>query len=768
VTLPIPEPNKLKVFDSKSAASAPDDSTEPLGYSVVHSVSGRIRLKIESLKRDPQRVGPCLMGLIDVAGVTSVSTNNWNGSVIIEFDDQVLDQTKVLQYISRLDPSVVATAQSIDKVAARTNFIWKVINRALALLDRTLPSIVQLALGGAAFAAAAFKLPVFVTRILIAASVAPVASRALHTMINEKKFGVDALDGVAATVMVLNGKYIEAAFMTALISLGEFIREQTSRKCQKLVADLLGLSGRFAWLVKGKKRICIPADEVKVGDIVVVYPGDMIPVDGIVLSGEASIDQSKMTGEAIPVEVEKGAKVLAATVLVEGKIHLRCQATGVDTKAGMVLQTVADAPLHETKIQNYASVMADKLVLPIFLGAGICYALTNNVIRLMSMLIFDFSTGIRIAAPTAVLASMHRAGRRGILIKSGGALERLSSVNAIVFDKTGTLTTGDPKVTNVISLCDRNEAEILALAAAVEQRLHHPASRAIVKYAVHKNIDIPHRENSTHLRGMGIKARINDLDVIVGSKRLMDSERISTVLAHPTEMTVTEVGESIVYISIDGHLAGVITYSDPLRAESAAALKKLRRLGIRKMVMATGDSEATANRVANSCGITEVLARAFPEHKAELVQRLKQEGFVVAVIGDGINDSPAFAYADVAVSLHGGTEAARQSADIVLTDDDLNRLPEAIEIARGAMNLVRQNLTLAVIPNSVGLSMAAFGMVGPAGATLLNNGSAIAAALNSLRPLFLNDWSVDSSLESEPSTPLIATKASASFGRRPQ
>lgn len=355
---------------------------------------------------------------------------------------------------------------------------------------------------------------------------------------------------------------------------------------------------------------------------------------------------------------------------------------------------------------------------------------------------------------------MHRAGRRGILIKSGGALERLASVNAIVFDKTGTLTSGDPKVTNVITLCERDESEVLALAAAVEQRLHHPASRAIVKYATHRGLEIPNRESSTHLRGLGIKARVNDLSIIVGSKRLMDSEKISTVLAHSTETTATSVGESIAYVAINEKLAGVITYSDPIRSESAQALKKLRRMGIKKIVMATGDSEATANRVAHSCGITEVLARSFPEHKAELVQRLKAEGYVVAVIGDGINDSPAFAHADVAVSLHGGTEAARQSADIILTDDDLHRLPEAIEIARGAMNLVRQNLTLAVIPNSVGLTFAALGVVGPAGATLLNNGSAIAAAFNSLRPLFMNDWSADNNLESEPTVKLIANSKS--------
>lgn len=750
MSLPAPEKFKkepLPLRVSEESLEANIELTQlnsaNLVYTVVHSMPGRVRIKLEALKREPAKVSSTLMALTAKPGIESVKTNYWAGSAVIEYNLDLLDECATLQLIDKLDWA----KELVTGLPERPPFVVRLIHRVLTVLDRTLPVMIQLVLGGAAFAATALRLPTLITHGLLIASVAPIASRALHTLVDEKKLGVDALDGMAATVMILNGKIIEAAFMTALISLGEFIREQTARRCEKIVADLLGLSGRFAWLVKGKKRVCIPANEVKVGDIVVVYPGDLIPVDGTVISGAACIDQSKMTGESIPVEVEKGAQVMAATVVVEGKIHMLCEATGSDTRAGMVLHTMATAPLHETRIQNYASVLADKLVVPIFLGAGLCFALTRNVVRMMSMLIFDFSTGIRIAAPTAVLASMHRAGRRGILIKSGGALERLASVDAIVFDKTGTLTSGEPKVTKVISLDGRSEKEIVTLAAAVEQRLHHPASRAIIKYAVHHNIEIPHREHSTHLRGMGVKARIQGLDVIVGSKRLMESENIDTSAAKATEATVTKAGQSIAYVAVGNRLIAVITYCDLPRLEVNAAIKQLKRLGIRKLVMATGDSEAAANSVASACGITEIIARAFPEHKAELVTKLKEQGFTVAVIGDGINDSPALAHADVAISLHGGTEAARQSADIVLTDDDLCRLPEAIKIARSAMDLVRQNLSLAVIPNSSGLALAAFGFVGPAGATFLNNGSAIAAALNSLRPLFMNSWSTAEPVE---------------------
>ena len=224
----------------------------------------------------------------------------------------------------------------------------------------------QLVIGIAAFAAPILRAPLLVSRILIITSAAPIGCRALRTLRNERKLGIDALDGVAASLMIASGKFIEAGFMTALISLGELIREQTTRRCEKLVTDLLGMSGRSAWLVKGDKRICVPADEVKLDDIVVVYPGDMVPVDGTVLSGEASIDQSKLTGESIPVEVTTGANVFASTVAVEGKVYVRCTAVGSQTRAGLVLQCVSEAPLHETKIQNYASNLADKAVVPIF------------------------------------------------------------------------------------------------------------------------------------------------------------------------------------------------------------------------------------------------------------------------------------------------------------------------------------------------------------------------------------------------------------------
>lgn len=730
------------------------DSThekEYLKYVVVHCVPGRIRLRISNQGYDFRKVADSLRALMSIEGVTYMRVNSWCATAVLEYDPALLTERTLLQQLDLL-----SYGDEVDSITAppRLNLLEEPLVvqwiRSLAgFIERLMPPIVQVALGAAAFAASALKWPLVVTRILLAASTAPIATRAIRTLVDERKIGIDALDGAAASLMLANGKFVEAGFMTGLIALGEYIRERTARRCEKMVSDLLGLSGRSAWLIRGKKRVRIPADEVKVGETVVIYPGDMVPVDGEVLTGEADIDQSKLTGESLPVEVKAGDKVLASTVVVEGKIYVRCQASGSQTQAGLVLQCVAAAPLHETKIQNHASALADKVVVPIFIAAGICFAVTRDVRRLMSMLILDFCTGIRIAAPTAVLSSMHRAGRRGILIKSGVALEQLSKVSAIVFDKTGTLTSGEPKVEEVSRFNGHTEDQVLALAAAVEMRLHHPAARAIVKAAQQRNLVIEERTDSEFSRSMGAKAMVSEHEVIVGSRSMMESAGILIDEARDSELRATKLGESISYVAIDGKVAGLIRYRDHLRPEVTKAMKQLKRLGIKKLVMATGDTPEAAKRIATTCGITEVISRALPQDKAELVKRLKSEGHTVAVIGDGINDSPALAYADVAISLHGATDAARHGAAVVLTDDNLERLPEAVRIARSAMALVQQNLAMAVVPNSAGFAMAALGMLGPAGATVLNNGAAMAAAVNSMRPLYSDSWSKAEPVETQ-------------------
>jgi heavy metal translocating P-type ATPase len=731
------EPSQSDLPDSQQS------EVQAFDLYLVNEMPGRLRFYVPQVHSEKELGTALAVEAMRIEGVTSARVNTWCGALIVTFDQKMISNRVLIDRLSEIPCLPLDSSREKIQIPQTLSVgrLQKTLDQAINFLERALPPFSQLVIAGAGFVATLLEFPQFITRALLSAAIVPITVRAARTLLDERKIGVDALDGCAAVLMMATGKVTEACFMTLLISLGEYIREKTAQRCRKIVDDLLGLSGRNAWLVVGRKRICVSADEVKVGDNVVIYPGELVPVDGLITAGRGSVDQSKLTGESLPVDVTKGGRVYAATVLLEGKIYVQCESVGMQTKAGCALESMKEAPLHETKIQNYAALMADRLVVPIMLGAGICFGLTHSVVRMMSMLIFDFSTGIRIAAPTAVLSSMHRAGRRGILIKNGAALERLSLVNAVIFDKTGTLTSGEPRVTRVVTFDHWSESEVMAYAAAVEQRQHHPASRAIIRWATQNNATAFDRTDSQCMRGMGVQAKVNEHTVLVGSRRLMESEKIDIGLASAMEKEFSDLGESLAYIAIEQKLSALVAYKDQVRPEAQAAIAQLKKLGIKKLVMATGDGEQVANQIARTCGIEDVLSRAFPEQKAELVKQLKSAGYTVAVIGDGINDSPALAYADVALSLHGGTEAAKQGADIILTDGDLRRLPEGVKIARAAIQLVRQNLSLAMVPNSAGLFLAAAGLVGPAGSTLLNNGSAIAAAFNSLRPLYSDTWS---------------------------
>lgn len=742
------QPDEIKVQKESS------DSSERvlLSFELVHEISGRVRLRIPELKGNEELSAAFVQAVYKVPGVSSATANSWCGSVTILFDQEKITKERLLGKLRTLPVAMRQSGVSLPTFLSRIRLLAKF---ALAKLESWTPPIVQLILGGASFASALVGAPALITTSLSSLAVLPIAGRAAQTALEEGRLGVDGLDGLAAILMIAQQNLRAASFMTALIGLGEYIRELTAQRCQKMLDDLLGLAGCSAWLVKGNKRICIPADQVTVGDTVVIYPGELVPVDGEVMSGHASVNQACLTGEAHPIEVGEGSHVFAGTLLAEGKIYIKCSASVKDSRAGRVMEMVKSAPVYETRTQNYAAHLADKLVLPILATAAVCGLMTRNITRVMSILIFDFSTGIRIAAPTAILSSMQRAGRHGILIKSGGAVERLAQVNAVVLDKTGTLTLGEPQVTRIIPLNGFGPDQVLSYAAAVEERLHHPAARAIIRYARQQNLSIPDRDNSAQKNGMGVGAVVKGAQVLCGSKRFMNSEKIDIGTAAESEKEILSNGESIAYVAINGQLAGLISYADKLRPEVPSVIKALRKNGIKRIYMATGDHEYSAQAIAKIAGITEVFSNSFPEQKAELVKSLKEQGFTVAVVGDGINDSPALAHADLGVSLHAATDAAREHADVLLTDNDLSRLPEAIEICRAAMGLVKENLGYVAVPNGVGIFLAAGGAIGPAVSTLLNNGSAILAALNSLRPLFIGEWTK----AEESSTAVIEAKA---------
>lgn len=566
----------------------------------------------------------------------------------------------------------------------------------------------------------------------------PIWHRAFTVLREERRMNVDLLDSLAIVVTFARAQWFTGAFMIWMINLGDFIRSKTAAKSKRAIRDLLEFETTLAWVYSDGRFRPVPAGKVSVGETVAVHPGEMIPVDGEILRGEAAIDQKIVTGESLPIDRRLGDVVYASTVVREGEIMIRALRVGQNTTAAQIVHMVEEAPVGETRIQNYAERFADRLVAPSLALSGGLFALTRDANRLLSMLIVDYGTGIRVAAPTSVLASMTHAARQGILIKSGKHMERLANLDTIVFDKTGTLTHGRPEILDIISLDQRRfpARKILQLAAASEERLKHPVAKALVAKARTEQVEVPQRLESEFRIGLGVEARVNGYYVHIGNARYFRTKSIRYGESTRRVSQFNRKGWSTLLFAVDGKLKGLIPYADAIRPESPDIVRILHNRGIHHTVMLTGDNANVAMAVGGHLGIDRVFADTMPADKADIVRQLQSEGRTVAMVGDGINDSPALAYADVGIAMKEGADVARETADVVLMEDNLWKLIAAIDISRNAIHLIRQNYAIIATLNTLALGLAIpSGLIRPGMSALLSNGSAILASLNAVRPI---------------------------------
>lgn len=579
-----------------------------------------------------------------------------------------------------------------------------------------------------------FTFPAPLGALAVLAASLPIAQRAYHALCVERRLNIDVLDMTAIVLTTLRGSYMAPAAMIGLVEVGEAIRERTARASQRELLDLLDSIAHFAWVDRDGEPQQLPIEQIKRGDVVVVYAGDRVPADGRVLEGSALVDEHQLTGEPMPVLREEGQLVYAATLVREGHVHMAVEQLGRETRAGRIVQLMRDAPVHDTRIEDYAGKVADRIVAPALLLAAAVFAVTRDPTRAASILITDFATGIRVSVPTTVLAAMTGAAERGVLIRSGRNLEQLAGVDAVVFDKTGTVTEGQPAVTGVTSTREGVAPDdVLALAATAEQRLNHPVAEAVLRYASERDVRLQRREEWQYDIGLGVTAEVDGRTILVGSDRLMRRDDVSLDEV-PSQ---AESGQSHVYVAVDGELWGYMSYADLIREEAARVIAELRDdLGM-EIHMLTGDRAQTARAVGRQLGIPEenVHGELFPEEKAKLVQSLHADGKRVAFVGDGINDLPALAYADVSISFNSATDVARETADVVLMDDDLRGLPVAFTAARQALRLIRQNIAIVGGVNLAAMAVTTATGLQPVAAAFLHNGSTVVAAVNGLRPL---------------------------------
>ncbi|MBD2615781.1 heavy metal translocating P-type ATPase [Nostoc punctiforme FACHB-252] len=704
--------------------------TAQVSYSVVHQIQGRIRLRVPRLRYDAD-YAQRLLALVEGDPLFSnVRIKPAAAALVVNYPVSSVADAKVRSRLSYLIGAATEVAIVVPKA-----------NNSLATqptedAENSWPGM-QLSAMATGLAVLGGPLGLPIPPLIVAGTIAlatlPVFQRAVEGIVKERKLNIDFLDFLAIAITTVQGQFLTPSLMLSLIEIGENIRDRTARSSKLQTLDLLSSLGQFAWVERNGVKEQIPIQDVQRGDTVIVYPGEQVPVDGTILRGKALLDEQKLTGESMPVLKRKGQPVFGSTLMREGRIYILAEWVGNDTRAGQSIKLMQEAPVHDTRMENYAIKIAEKAVVPtLLLGAGV-FAATRNPARVASVLTLDLCTGIRVSIPTTVLAALTYAAKHGILIRSGRALEQLAAVDTVVFDKTGTLTKGEVSVVKVESLnAATSDLRVLELAAAAEQRLTHPVAEAVIRYAEAQQIAIPSRSKWDYQLGLGVQAEIDGETVYVGSERFLRQQGIDM-----EPLNGHKPGDSVIYVASNNQLQGRIVYSDILRPESQKVITQLLTVDGVEVHMLTGDNKRTANAVAAQLGIApkHTHAEAFPEQKATVVRQLHEQGKTVAFVGDGINDSPALAYADVSVSFANGSEIARETADVVLMQNDLHGLLEAIAIARKAKQIIHQNTSIVALPNIAAMIVAVFFGLNPLAATVVNNGSTVVAGVNGLRPI---------------------------------
>ena len=552
-----------------------------------------------------------------------------------------------------------------------------------------------------------------------------------------RRLEVEVLDALSIGVSLLRGDFGTAGSVMFLLNLGSLLEEWTREKSLDDLARSMALNVDKVWVRSQGTEVLVPLTKVRSGDEVVVRSGNMIPLDGTVLEGEAMVNQAALTGESMPVRKAEGSTLYAGTVVEEGECVFIAKAEGGSNRYDKIVAMIEESEKLKSSTENRALVLADKLV-PWCLGATVVtYLLTRNVTRAISCLMVDFSCALKLSMPLAVLSAMRECGSYHITVKGGKYLEALSQADTIVFDKTGTLTRATPQVVEVVPFSGCNEREVLQLAACLEEHFPHSMANAVVRAA--KERGISHEEMHSEVEYIvahGIASRVGGQRVVIGSHHFVfEDEKCTIPTAEQQKFDALKPAYSHLYMAASGQLVGVICISDPLRPEAAAVLNGLRALGIRNTVMMTGDSERTAAAIAKQVGVDRFFAEVLPEDKANFVQQAKAEGHTVVMIGDGINDSPALSAADIGIAINSGAAIAREIADVTIKADSLEELVALKAIANSLQKRVHANYRFVLTFNSTLIALGALGILQPASSAMLHNLSTIGISLKSMTNL---------------------------------
>ena len=552
-----------------------------------------------------------------------------------------------------------------------------------------------------------------------------------------RRLEVEVLDALSIGVSVLRGDFSTAGSVMFLLNLGSLLEEWTRKKSLDDLARSMALNVDKVWVRSQGTEVLLPLTKVQPGDEIVVRSGNMVPLDGTVIEGEAMVNQAALTGESMPVRKAKGATVYAGTVVEEGECVFLAKAAGGANRYDKIVAMIEESEKLKSSTENRALELADKLVPWCLAGTVVTYALTRNVTRAISILMVDFSCALKLSMPLAVLSAMRECGTAHITVKGGKYLEALAKADTIVFDKTGTLTRATPQVVDIIPFSNSEKDDVLRLAACLEEHFPHSMANAVVRAA--REQGLAHEEMHSEVEYIvahGIASRVGGERVVIGSYHFVFEDEHCIVPADEQEKFDQMPAEySHLYMAASGQLVGVICIADPLRPEAASVLRQLHKLGIRNAVMMTGDSYRTAEAIARQVGVDQFFAEVLPEDKANFVQKAKAEGHTVVMIGDGINDSPALSAADIGIAINSGAAIAREIADVTIKADSLEELVTLKTIANALQHRVSSNYRFVLSFNSTLIALGALGILQPAASAMLHNLSTIGISLRSMTNL---------------------------------
>ncbi len=689
-------------------------------YKIIHDLPQRMRISLALSKRHCPENSRIEGLFVAVDGVRKVSFNRHTRNLLVSYNGDRAVRVVLLKIIEET-LLVFVKKENFEQDTLKQKKKAAMLSGALLLAKPIIPFILKpfLALYGAV----------------------PVLRRGFMATLN-KRLNVDTLDSAAIGISLLRGDYLAVGLITFFLKVGDYLEERIRQKSRESFSKMFQGQDGWAWIKKNGREMRVDTRDVVAGDLVVVRTGGSIPVDGIVTEGVALVNQSSMTGEPVSVPKMEGLMVYAGTVLAEGLLTIKSIRVGDETRVSKIIKVIEESEGLKADVQNYAEMLANKIVPYSFLLSWLIYLFANNPLKAASVLLVDYSCSIKLSTPLAIMSAMIAASKRGILVKGGRFVEKLAQADVFVFDKTGTLTEAKPKVFDLIPFNSFNREYLLKNVACVEEHFPHPVATAVVKRA--EDEGLVHEENHAeveYILAHGIASRIDGKRILVGSKHFIcEDNKIRVEDEEPVIKNFMDSGYSILYVAVEDKLAGIVIIEDRVREDSKMFLMRLKNLGVKRIIMLTGDNDATAHTVAKRLGIEEYCADALPERKTEIIKDLKEQGYVVAMVGDGINDSPAISYADVGISLNHGADIAKEACDILLLDVPLDGLIDAREIAQDAMSRIKKNFRHIIGINSVLIGLGILGAIAPVASVFIHNATTILVSANSLKPYRISSY----------------------------